>query len=181
MEALRRYREVDYSFNEKATEPVPSVNSFNFQKLAESLLSFLGIRLQEDDVTPQTPNALLKRNRSCKQVTAYVQFKSSNPKGFNGVVTFFQKTNGSTVVYGQWNGLKDLNPMNYEFVIYKNGVAQRDMTINIRRGIEFEGNSAFLWTTFDSLPLSGMDRIIGGSLYISNCGRVIAKSEIYQI
>ncbi|RHZ49344.1 hypothetical protein Glove_522g20 [Diversispora epigaea] len=181
MEAFRNYRGVDYVLNEKAIDPEPSLNNFNFQKLAESLLSFFGIRSQENDTTTPSSNTLLKRNRSCQRVTAYVQFKSSNPKDFSGVVTFFQKTNGSTVVYGQWNGLKDLDQMNYEFVIYKNGVAQRDMTINIRRGIEFEGNSAFLWTTFDSLPLSGIDQIIGGSLYISNCGKVIAKSEIYQI
>ncbi|CAG8473908.1 1696_t:CDS:2 [Diversispora eburnea] len=173
MEAFRSYRSVEYTFNEKAVNPEPTPNNFNFQKLAESLLSFIGIRPQENDTTSPPSNTLLKQNRSCQRVTAYVQFKNSNPKDFNGVVTFFQQNNGSTVVYGQWNGLKDLDPMNYEFVIYKNGVAQRDMTINIRRGIEFEGNSAFLRTTFDSLPLSGIGQIIGGSLYISYCGKFI--------
>ncbi|CAG8603054.1 39692_t:CDS:1 [Gigaspora margarita] len=181
---LSKSQPIEYT-NEKIHSEKPTVfsNLANISTaFADSLLLFLGLRPSENDdrSTPPTSSIMMRYGLS-PQAMAYVQFKSTRLKGFNGVLTFFQQPNGSTVVYGKWNDLKDLDPMNYEFVIYKNGVMQRDITINIRRDIEIEGNSAFLLTTFGSLPLSGIDKIIGGHLHISNCGKVIAKSEICKI
>ncbi|CAG8697107.1 3986_t:CDS:2, partial [Funneliformis mosseae] len=88
-------------------------------------------------------------------------------------LTFFcnghATTNASTktVAYGQWHNIHDTNPLNYEFVIYKNGVMHKDLSVNIQRDLVIKKNEAKLLTTFDELDLNGPQSIVGGCVYIS--------------
>ncbi|RIA91298.1 hypothetical protein C1645_767902 [Glomus cerebriforme] len=148
--------------------------------MTSSLLNLLSIQTHSSQITPieQTKN----------RKTAQVQFHKSNRKkeGFIGTLTFIStntknSTATKTVAYGQWHNIHDTNPLNYEFVIYKNGEILKDLTVNIQRDLIINKNEAKLLTTFDELELDGSQNIIGGCIYVSNQGRIISKAEIYKI
>ncbi|CAG8713824.1 4013_t:CDS:1, partial [Dentiscutata heterogama] len=108
---LSKGKPIEYT-NENIQPEKPTVfsNLANISTaLADSILLFLGLRPSEnDDRTTPPASSIMMRYGLSPQAMAYVQFKSTRLKGFN------------------------------EFVIYKNGVMQRDITINIRRDIEVE-------------------------------------------
>ncbi|CAB4429637.1 hypothetical protein RhiirA5_424689 [Rhizophagus irregularis] len=147
--------------------------------MTSALLNSLNIRTHSTQITPL---------ETTKRQTARVQFRKSNRKKeeFIGTLTFISSntkdsTVTKTVAYGQWFNIHDTNPLNYEFVIYKNGEILKDLTVNIQRNLSINKNGAKLLTTFDELELDGSQNIIGGCIYISNQGRVISKAEICKI
>ena len=152
------------------------------ETLSSSLLNSLNIRTNSTQITPL--------DQTTKRKTAFAQFHKSNriKQEFIGSLTFFCNDNSNskkssatkTVAYGQWHNIHDTNPLNYEFVIYKNGVILKDLSVNVQRDLTINKNEAKLLTTFDELELDGSQNIIGGCLYISNQGRVISKAEIYK-
>jgi hypothetical protein len=156
-------------------------NLINFPvTMAGSLLNSLNIRTHSTQIAPI--------DQTIKRQTARVQFRKSNRKKeeFIGTLTFISSntknsTVTKTVAYGQWYNIHDTNPLNYEFVIYKNGEILKDLTVNIQRNLSINKNGAKLLTTFDELELDGSQNIIGGCIYISNQGRVISKAEIHKI
>ncbi|GBB83397.1 hypothetical protein RclHR1_10110009 [Rhizophagus clarus] len=148
--------------------------------MAGSLLNLLNIRTYSAQITPL--------DQTIKRQTARVQFRKSNRKKeeFIGTLTFISSntknsTATKTVAYGQWYNVHDTNPLNYEFVIYKNGEILKDLTVDIQRNLSINKNGAKLLTTFDELELNGEQNIIGGCIYVSNQGRVISKAEICKI
>ena len=147
--------------------------------MTNSLLNALNIRSHSTQITPL---------ETTKRQTAHVQFHKSNRKKeeFIGSLTFISSTTKNstttkTVAYGQWHNIHDTNPLNYDFVIYKNGEILKDLTVNIQRNLSINKNEAKLLTTFDELELDGSQNIIGGCIYVSIQGRVISKAEIYKI
>ncbi|CAI2170420.1 10258_t:CDS:1 [Funneliformis geosporum] len=145
-----------------------------------SILNLFNIQSRSSQIAPL--------DQTSKSQTAHVQFYKSNKsnikKEFAGTLTFFSngqsKTNASTktVAYGQWHNIHDTNPLNYEFVIYKNGVMHKDLSVNIQRDLVIKKNEAKLLTTFDELDLDGSQSIIGGCVYLSVRGRIISKAKI---
>src|SRR6266498_2199577 len=130
-----------------------------------SLLNLLNIRHHSTQITPL--------DQTTKRQTAHVQFyKSNRSREFTGTLTFFcngnstKNTSIKTVAYGQWYNIHDTNPLNYEFVIYKDGVILKDLSVNIQRDLTIKKNEAKLLTTFDELELDGSQSIIGGCIYV---------------
>src|SRR5688500_3476578 len=94
--------------------------------MTSALLNSLNIRTHSTQITPL---------ETTKRQTARVQFRKSNRKKeeFIGTLTFISSntkdsTVTKTVAYGQWFNIHDTNPLNYEFVIYKNGEILKDLT-----------------------------------------------------
>ncbi|CAG8446298.1 9916_t:CDS:1 [Funneliformis caledonium] len=145
-----------------------------------SILNLFNIQTRSTQIAPL--------DQKIDRQTAHVQFYKSNKskitKEFVGTLTFFcnghatTSASTKTVAYGQWHNIHDTNPLNYEFVIYKNGDMHKDLSVNIQRDLVIKKNEAKLLTTFDELDLDGPQSIVGGCVYISVRGKVISKAKI---